>query len=845
MIDIASVNRRVEQILSAMTLHEKADMLCGVDMWHLRGVPRLGVPSIRVTDCGHGVTATGQDRTLATCFPTAVGQAATWNTELIARLGVALGREVRATGNSMLLGPMVNMHRMPLNGRSYECYSEDPFLSGKVAAALVRGIQSQDIGACLKGCTANDQQAFQSELNVIVDQRTLREIYLPSFAIPVAEARPWAIMTCYNGLNGEHSSACRHLLSDIVKNDWGFDGFIVSDWRGTHSPAVLTSGLDLEMPGPGKFMRQEDILPALADGRITEADLDDHVRRLLRAIVRTGLVDGDTAGHVAEFDSPAHRRLAREVAEEAVVLLKNEGPLLPLSKKKARTIAVIGPNAGPARLGGGGSASVAPVYSVGPLEGLRRRLGDGVRVIYEEGCAFLGELGLLTSEYLSPPDAAAGELGLVTTEYLSPPKDTDGQRGLKAEFFNNLDLAGDPVCTTVQPQVDFSWGWASPGNRVQRNDWSARWTGRLMPPVTGRYRLGAACRDGRFRLHVNGELRIDRWGTSNKEDPDFSPNLYHVSSIELDLVAGQPVDLRLEYARGSSKASLRLEWAVPGWAEPIERAVAAAAQADVAIVCAGLCNAHEGGTNDKKDLELPGRQVELIRAVVAANPNTVVVLINGSPVNVQPWIDQVPALLEAWYGGQEGGNALARVLFGDVNPSGKLPDTFPKRLEDNPAWGNYPGDGKSVTYAEGVFVGYRHYDTHGVEPAFPFGFGLSYTRFAYSNLRLSSQTMTGDATVTVSVDARNVGRRAGKEIVQLYVRDLEASVPRPVRELKGFAKIDLKRGQTRTVNFTVTPTDLAFFDVTRNRWHTEPGTFEIQVGPHSRDGLVARLEYRA
>lgn len=821
-----SVNRRVERILAGMTLDEKAGMMVGVDMWYFQGVERLGVPSIRVTDCGHGVTATGLDDSCATCFPTAVGQASTWNTDLLERIGVALGREVRARGNAMLLGPMVNMHRMPLNGRSYECYSEDPYLTGKMAAALVRGIQSQDVGACIKGCTANNQQADQTELNVVVDERTLREIYLTNFRIPVAEAGPWAIMTCYNGLNGQHSSACRHVLTDIVKNEWGFDGFIVSDWRGTHSPDVVTSGLDLEMPGPGKFMRREDILGALADGRLSETELDDHVRRLLRAVVRTGLVDGDTAGHVAELDSPAHRELARQVAEESIVLLKNDGDLLPLDAAKVRTIAVVGPNAEQARLGGGGSASVSPFYSVGPLAGLRNRCGDAIRVIYEEGCSFLGDLEVIYPEFLSPPDGEGGA------------------EGLRAEFFNNQDLSGEPVHVTVHRQIDFSWGWAAPGDRVARHGWSARWSGTLTPPVAGRYKLGAACRDGGLRLFVNGELLVDHWGNPGGEQSDISSNQIRGSHVELDLAAGQTVEIRLEYYKTAAKSALRLEWEVPSRGDSVARAAAAAAEADVAVVCAGLCNALEGGTNDRKDLQLPGRQVELIRAVAAANPNTVVVLVNGTPIDVGPWMGDVPAVLEAWYPGQEGGNALARILFGDVNPSGKLPDTFPKRLEDNPAWGNYPGDGKSVRYEEGIFIGYRHYDTRNIEPALPFGFGLSYTRFAYSNLRLSSKVMTGDETVRVMVDVENTGRRFGREVVQLYVRDTEASVPRPVRELKGFAKVALEPGQKETVTLTLGRMDLAFFDPGENHWRAEAGAFDIQVGPHSREGLTCRLEYR-
>ncbi|MBN2584026.1 MAG: glycoside hydrolase family 3 C-terminal domain-containing protein, partial [Planctomycetes bacterium] len=406
-------------------------------------------------------------------------------------------------------------------------------------------------------------------------------------------------------------------------------------------------------------------------------------------------------------------------------------------------------------------------------------------------------------------------------------------------------LEGEPVHTAVQSHVDFAWGWSAPADRMPRNEWSARWSGTVTPPVSGSYRLGAACRSGGLRLYVGGRLVLDHWGTP---DGDHSAErVYEVicDHVEMDFEAGQPVEICLEYNKTANKSALRLEWDVPGWGDPIERAARVAAEADVVIVCGGLSNGHEGGSNDRKDIDMPGRQVELIEAVSAANPNTVVVLAGGGPLAVRPWIDRTASVLMTWYGGQEGGNALAHVLFGDVNPSGKLPDTFPVRLEDNPAWGNYPGDGKSVHYAESIFVGYRHYDTRGIEPAFPFGFGLSYTRFALDNLRLSSDTMAGDQAVDVSVDVANVGDLAGKEVVQLYVRDVEASVPRPLRELKGFAKVDLKPGEKTTVRFTLTRDDLSFFDPERNLWRAEPGTFEIQIGAHSRDAAqTCRLEYR-
>ena len=399
---------RVEELLRTMTLDEKAAMLCGADMWHLRGIERLGIPSIRLTDCGHGIAATGQVRTTATCFPTAIGQASTWNVDLIQRLGAALGREVRATNNSVLLGPMVNIHRTPLNGRSFECYSEDPLLAGKLAAAFIRGVQSQGVGACIKGIAANNQQKDQVELNVVMDERTLREIYLPNFQIPMEEAEPMGVMTCYNGLNGHHSSSSRHLLREIVKDEWGFEGFIVSDWRGTHNTDVIEAGLDLEMPGPGKFMRQEDILAALAQGRLTHDDLDDRVRRLLRTIVAAmpNLAAGDAFAD--ELDRPQHRLVARQVAEESIILLKNQDNLLPLNLDRVRRIAVIGPSAEQARLGPRGSAAVAPSRSVGPLEGLRNLCGNEATIIYEEGCGYLGQGIVVYPQFLTPAGGKPG-----------------------------------------------------------------------------------------------------------------------------------------------------------------------------------------------------------------------------------------------------------------------------------------------------------------------------------------------------------------------------------------------------------------------------------------------------
>lgn len=811
------VKARVAELLGKMSADEKADLLTGVDMWYFKGVERLGVPSMKVTDCGHGVTLTADADRRATCFPTAVGQASTWNRELICEMGEAMGREVRALGFSMLLGPMVNIHRLPLGGRNYETYSEDPFLAGKLAAALIRGVQSQGVGACIKGFAANNQQAEQTTTSAEIDERTLREIYCPPFYIPIRENAPYAVMTSYNSVNGFHTSESPHLIRDIIKGDWAYDGVMLSDWRGVHSTAAIAAGLDLEMPGPGKYLTKENVLKAIEQGEMDEAELDDRARRVLEMVLKCTR-DLKAPG---EANTPRHQELARRVAEDAIVLLKNEGDVLPFDPRAVKTVAVIGPNAEQARLGGGGSASVSPPYGVSVLDGILKRCGPGVEVVYAEGCGLRGELSVVTGECLRVSDAP------------------DAAQGLQAELFNSHQLEGEPVCRTVHRQVDFSWGWASPAVGIPRNEYSIRWTGCVVPRQTGRHLLGAAA-FGDFRLYVDDELWIDEWGTQGGEDK-VRTNI--VRNRPIELAAGQPVKVRLEFNKTANPPVIRLEWREPQVPDPVAAAADVAAKADAAVVCAGISNSYEGGLLDRDNMDLPGEQNRLIEAVARANANTAVVLIGGNPLNLTPWIDKVPAVLEAWYPGQEGGNAVARVLFGDVNPSGKLPDTFPRRLEDTPAWGNYPGDGRKVHYREGVFVGYRHFQTRGVEPLFPFGFGLSYTTFAFSNLRLSADTLRAGGTLKVSVKVKNTGKRPGKEVVQLYVRDLAASVERPFQGLKGFEKVEVAPGRTRTVAFTVSVEELSFFDVEANGWLAEPGTFEVMVGGSSAQGLTARFEY--
>lgn len=810
-----SPTRRIARtLLQAMTRDEKATMLAGVDDWHLHGVPRLGVPPIRVTDCGHGVTLCGDSSSPATCFPTGIGMASTWNEALLEKAGRVLGRETRARGCSILLGPKINLHRHPLNGRSFETFSEDPWLAGRLGAAVIRGIQAEGVGACAKAVAANNQQKDQEKVSSEVDERTLREIYLRAFELAVEFGRPCAIMTSYNRLNGDFSSESPWLIRKVIKGEWKFPGFIVSDWRAVHGPAVYGSGLDLEMPGPGKFLNRKAVLHALEEGLLTDEELDDKAGRILEAILTYGPQEGAVIEANVPSDSGESRATALEVAEESIVLLKNDGGLLPLDKGSLRKILVIGPNAAEARLGGGGSASVTPFYSVSPLQGIREICGSGVEVGFMEGCSLVGTMEPI-HDHFSHDTGNSGR---------SP--------GLMAEFFNSPDPdGGSPVAAWSVPQADFSWGWASPGPGVQKGAFSVRFSGWLTPPLSGTYRLGVYAQEGCVNLRIGNEIVVEAWDKKNGNFEEKYQTRYF--TVERALTQGVPVRLQLEYGKRAARAGLRLEWEIPGMPNPVDKAVEAARTSDAVIICAGLSNLFEGGAHDRENIDLPLVQQHLIDQVSRANPRTVVVLFNGGPL-AMPWENRVPALLEAWYPGQEGGRALARILFGLANPSGRLPDTLARKLEDHASIRNYPGDGQTVVYEEGLFVGYRHFDAAGIAPHFPFGFGLGYTTFEIGKPTASSPRLSPDSQVVIRTLVRNTGKRRGKEVVQLYVRPAAPPLRGPVKELRAFRKVELGPGEEAEAAFSIGARELQFFDPESGGWRVSPGEYEILTGRHSR-----------
>ena len=818
------MEKRIEDLLGQMTLEEKVSMLAGTDNWHTNSIERLGIPAIKVTDGPHGTRTVSDDdpnyTMPATCFPTGVSMAATWNTELINRVGIALGEETRAKGCAILLGPCVNIHRSPLGGRNFESFSEDPYLSARLSVAHVNGVQSQNIGTSIKHFALNNSEFQRFTISSEAGERAIREIYLPSFKAAVQESQAWTVMCSYNKINGTFASENKYLLTDILKSEWGFEGFVISDWGAVHSTVpVANAGLDLEMPGPARFFG-DALVSAVKQGEVSQETVDDKVRRILRIIFKSGAFDGAKTPSDKSSNTPEHQKLAREVAGEAMVLLKNENNILPLRKESIRSIAVTGPNADEARIEGNGSSRVNPYYTITPLEGLKNHCGDSVKISYEPGCRI---------NRLTP---------LLNLDYLTPGSEQEGH-GLTGEYFNNNDLAGKPVLTRLDKEFALRWGGVaggtSPGPNVDKDDFSIRWTGMFIAPQSGKYRFGLLT-DGLGRIYIDNKLVVNKWTAETSPGEFISPG-ERVGECSMD--AGKYHSIKIEYCRNPSRQwpirRIRLGCEVPVPGDPMVRAAGIAAQSDITLVFAGLSEEYESEGFDRDDMELPGAQVELIETVARANKNIIVVLNNSSPVAMDRWIDRVAGIVEAWFPGQECGNAIADILFGEVNPSGKLPQTFPKRIEDNPAYINYPGENGKVLYGEGIFVGYRYYDAKKIEPLFPFGYGLSYTSFEYSNLRVSTSNLKMGDELSVTVDVKNTGQREGKEVVQLYVRDVKSSLVRPPKELKGFGKINLSPGEAKTVKFTLDKEDLSFYDPDQKQWIAEPGEFELLVGSSSRD----------
>jgi beta-glucosidase len=779
-----------------MTLDEKIAMVAGTG-FDTVGVPRLHIPPLRMTDGPVGVRV-GQ----STAFPASTLLAATFDPTLVERVGAAIARETKGHGKNVLLGPAVNIARTALNGRNFEYFGEDPELASRMAVAYVRGVQSQGVVATIKHFAANNQETDRNTISAEVDPRALHEIYLPAFEAAVKQASVWAVMCAYNRVNGVY--ACEHqgLLDGTLRHDWGFRGLVMSDWSATHSVApAIRAGLDLEMP-KGEQLSPAAIHAALAKKEIEPAHLDEMVRRQLRAIAALHL-DEEATERPEATDTLEHRALNREAARSGFVLLKNDRGTLPLERGKLRRVAVVGPRGGLVD-GGGGSAHVTPTRKVTLVDALREALGGKVRLDYAPGETTPDGLEPIPSSALTPPPGHVGQ-------------------GLLGEYFVGKEHAGTPKLVRIDPTVDFHWELASPAPGLPEDHFTVRWTGKLTPPKPGLHVLALRSDDG-SRLYLDGKLVVDNWG-------DHAPTL---KTAEIELADGRSYDVRLEYFEGIIGASVELLWQRAD-KDPLRRVAEVARGADVVIAAVGDGMADETEGADRRSLALPGRQDEIVRAAAAVNPRVVVITTSGAAA-AMPWLDKVPAVLHGWFPGQEAGTALVDVLLGEVSPSGKLPVSFPKRLEDEPAFGSFPGAGGLVAYKEGILVGYRWYDTRKIEPLFPFGYGLSYTTFAYRKLTVSAWDREHGALVRLKV--KNTGNRRGAEIVQIYVHGPSTGVARPEQELRAFSRVDLAPGEEREIALKLPPRAFAFFDVGRSErdaWRIEPGTYEIRASSSSRD----------
>ena len=803
----------VRALVAQLTLDEKASLTAGADMWSTPAIERLGIPGFAVTDGpsgARGPTLPGQGATPSLSIPCGSALGATWDPPLVERLGHAVGRDARAKGCRALLAPTVNLHRSPLAGRNFECYSEDPLLTGRLAVAFVRGAQSAGVVTTVKHYAGNEAEFERHSINTVVDERTLRELYLVPFEMAVRGGRALGVMTAYNRLNGPFCSEQRELITDVLRGEWGFEGFVLTDWFAAGSTVgSAEAGCDLEMPGPGRFFGPA-LAAAVRAGEVDERVLDERVTHLLAAFAAVGGLTPDEEP-IGGDERPEDRVLAREAAAASFVLLHNDG-VLPLVSVP-RSLAVIGPNAFRTQLTGGGSASLLPHRRTALLDALRDRLGGHAEITAARGCDI---------DRGAPPVDARW---LLTAA---------GEPGLDVEVSEGVEPGGTVVRRSRAVDTRFLFlGEPAPGVGV---DFSLRATATLVPPETGTYTFSIV-EAGRARLLVDGNVVVDGTTGTIPRGHEF----FGLGSIELtaaiDLVAGESVAIALEYSSRDSGGlgAVKVGCRPPGSeAELLAEAARVAAAADLVVVAVGTNDDWESEGHDRDTLALPGAQDEMLELVIAANPNTVVVVNAGAPVLLDA-TEGARAVLQAWFGGQEMADALVDVLLGDTEPSGRLPTTIPRRLEENPSFGNFPGEDGEVRYGEGLLMGYRWYDTRGIAPRHPFGHGSSYTTFAIGAPELSATSFTPGEQLEVEITVTNDGDRRGAEVVQCYVGADAAARFRPKQELRAFEKVWLDPGETRTVRLVLGDRSFATWLPAAHAWQVEPGSYTVMIGRSSAD----------
>jgi beta-glucosidase len=829
-----SSEERTELLLQAMNLEEKISLVTGNvnDFYGFYNAPleRLGIPALTMADGPAGVRIAHPDiqDKKSTALPAPIALAASWDPNAAKVYGELIGNEAINTTHNVVLGPGFDIARLPWGGRNFESLGEDPLLQSIMGVAYTNGVQSEPVIAVAKHYLMNNQETERFTTNAKVSERAIQEIYSRPFAAAVQQANLGGVMCSFNKINGVYACENKTVLTDILKDQFGFTGMVMSDYGANMSTVEsAVAGLDLETPGEPYGVWGSKLLTAVNDGLVSEKLINDKVRRIVTPMFTRGLFDTparNTAIAVAE-----HGATARKLAEESMVLLQNKDAALPLNSNKLKSIAVIGPEADNASSAGGGSSLVNPTYTVSPLEGIRKRAGSGTAVEYAAG-----------TDPITPGDLYNGP-SAVPSSVLSPAQSSDsGVTGLKGEFWKNTNFEGEPALVRTEPQVNLNLGFynfggfnaqsskasAIPGDLNGKI--SARWTGEITAPKTGEYELSLTSL-GSSKLYLDDKLLIDNKGTQ-----------LGTTTAKVQLTSGDKHSVRIEYRADSAShenslvgAQIRFGWNPPtGTVESkMQEAVELAKKSEVAVV---FTRTYDGeGFVDRSDLDLPNNQERLIREVAAVNPNTIVVNMSGRAVQMDQWKDEVKSIVQAWYAGQEQGNAVARVLFGDVNPSGKLPVTFPVDEDSTPVSdeSQFPGINGEGEYSEGIFVGYRGYNKLGIAPAFPFGHGLSYTSFEYRNLKAKAS----GSTVQVSLNLRNTGKLTGSEVVQVYTGKLPTSVETPAKQLAGWTKVELKAGKQQRVTIDLDPKALSYWDEKNNKWVMPSGEVPIYVGSSSGD----------
>ena len=802
-----------EKLIKELTLKEKIQILSGYDAWYTHKIERLNIPSLKMSDGPNGVRGDGKSGKSSACFPCAISVGSTWNIELVNELGQELGNEAKAKGVDVLLGPTINIHRHPLGGRHFECFSEDPFLTGKIAIDYVKGVQSREVAACLKHFVGNDTEFERYTISSNIDEKTLREIYLLPFEMAIKEANAQVVMSAYNKLNNIYCSSDENLLINILKNEWGFDGYVVSDWgAATETIKNALGGLDLEMPGPAKTWGK-NLLKAVNEKKISIEMIDDKVKRILNVLnfsKRYENLDNKLEGAI---NSSSQRQLLKKAAQEGMVLLKNEN-ILPI-KKDISSIGIIGPNGTKAQIIGGGSATLVPYYESHPIEAFKSSLNENTLIRSSKGCH--------TYRYLPEIN-----------------KSLTNEDGFLVEYFNVTENGNDFISSKVLTGSKF-WIFEGFAKDIigfdEKPNILVKFSCTYTPNITGKHNFEIFA-IGKSKLLIDETEVIDNWTNTSPGDAFFAHGTTSKRSGKV-LKKNKTYKIEIQYKFEGNFPAIYIGCQPPDKIDLMDEALKIAKEVEQVVLMVGTNSDWETEGNDRVDFNLPGKQNELIEKVLEINPNTIIVLNTGSPINM-PWVNKAKAVIQSWYAGQEYGNALVDILTGDINPSGKLPTTFPVNLSDTPAYESYPGKNLQMDYDEKLLVGYKWYDKTLIVPLFPFGHGLSYTEFEYSELKIKKDMSNN---FICSYMIKNTGDTCGSEISQCYVQPNESDNNEPIKTLQGFDKTFLNPGESKEIEIVLSKRNFSSWDLSKNDWDVKYKEYDILIGSSSRDiKLIERIK---